>query len=912
MGYNDPYGDNHEQKNLLGGGAEGRLNQDFTELFGPGPIKHSDFRASNISGVKITKLGKENFEAFVDGDETLKAGFDQETKLSKKEFGKLMWKEYVNSKSGVPTSIEQHQMVFDNVQEQTTWVAPQETASGTPQPTWNNPITINLEFGETIEFEVLFNGMGDKFENFRRYMSDNYQWSVTRRSGGTISLPITLTTSRGMSRNKHAFQARYAFTAAEFTGDQIFYVQFTPKDNFNNHDNMHSNLLTSRGPSWGTCCILKPKPISAARAVELTTDYDMEDLSDDNTLCVDEETMVQTKSSVLVNDPSTVGDVQLQFLYKTPSGAESVWGTQSINNDSIPAVDQVKSLSITAPDRGEYLVRYFKTSGRVIGAYYDHSDTKIGSWSYSVESDWTAKLTIASAPSSDVSYVSAGVPGMIPDVAERSRLQSYDIGTRLPPGEISTSDGARESISNTMPGVLIDHTSSNPQDYFVFSTPIADNTVNSVEYYSNDNWVKHSDMNDTSSVINKYPSPVPGNKHHSLSDTINITSSALWRVSRQFNIPGTSSACTRAGSELTVVSVSDDDLTPPEDVTLQISWSNGIMLQIDWSEQPEPQFEVATPDGNINYKLDVKYIVSLYDTVTKSTINLSDIVTDQTQVIIDSTNNTAYRRELIPGRAYQAVVRTRWHGADQIQKNQHANSRRRVNFLKTWTSESTSSNSITVFDCNAPDLRLGDVKLSSGLVVPVTTLNNFKQQTGSPQWYDDNDEIYMYADSSGSDIQSPERVKENILIARVECNVREILTLTFSTKRQGASPDTVLTGGQTRVTIGDREQAQAGADILFYEPSSDTGFDIDEFSAVVLSPMNSKNFKSVLKFHVEPVYDDENDRSGNRGYITVERYLNDLVRVTVQDVEGVEPSIYSRAADTERYRFDVYATVILT
>ena len=75
MGYNDSVGDTHEQSSLLGSAVQGKLNETFTELFGPGPIKHSDFRTGYITGIQVRRLGFEDYSAYVDSYPDLVAEF---------------------------------------------------------------------------------------------------------------------------------------------------------------------------------------------------------------------------------------------------------------------------------------------------------------------------------------------------------------------------------------------------------------------------------------------------------------------------------------------------------------------------------------------------------------------------------------------------------------------------------------------------------------------------------------------------------------------------------------------------------------------------------------------------------------------------------------------------------------------
>lgn len=732
MAYNDPYGDHHEQGNLLGGSAAGRLNDDFKQLFGEGTIRHSDFRAGSIAGVKITTLGKENFESYVDNHADLKELFAEETSMDKQQFGKLMWKNYVNSKSNVPTSIEQRRMAHDGVTDRGTWIAPQQTARGTPQPTFNPPVTVELEFGDTVEFEVIFNDMGDKFENFRRYMNDNYQWTVNKKTGTTITSPIRLTTTAGLSRNQHAFQARYTFTTAEFDGDQTFYITFTPKDPFNNHDNMSSNF-TGGGSSWGVCCILKPKPVSAARAMKLTVDYDMNELSQQNTLCVDEGTTVQLESVLTIQDPTTSGDTNIQWRKRSDVDQPvSVIETKTITSEQAPVTIQIGH-PVAPPDPGNTTTVMYQAIGTVRGEYYDHEDNVISNWKYNIQSDWTPGLYLARAPLTDLTYCSDISKSLSTSLQSRAKARSFDINTMLQPGEVTGFD-------LPVPSVLIEARNGTQYLYFTISTE--PDTQNVIEYYADGQWNQVYSLDESSTVINKNPAPVPGSKSHDISPPVDVYNTlgtpwpkhALWRLNRVYTVPGSGDTCNRAGASLSVVTM-DQQAAATESVSVEIGWNAGIELTVEWQPVEPPVFEIETPTGTEQYTMTVEYIVE----IAGRTITTSD-----TQHVINrsTTDGRGMIDSLVPGNQYSVSIRTKLTGTSKIHAQGHATR------LLRWYSDWVASNQVTIYDCAEPDMQVDGVKVNDSVPFDVNLLTDYKHKSSSIMWSEANDEINLHADDN--------------------------------------------------------------------------------------------------------------------------------------------------------------------
>ena len=228
MGYNDSPGDHHEQSNLLGGQGK-LLSDDFKQLFGDATIRHSDFRADNIKGVKITVRGPENYTEFVNNHPDLTQTFAEETSRSIEQFGKDEWREYVNVKSGVPTSAVEREMAYDNVISEHMWLAPlYDPATNAPQTGFNPPVSVPVEFGQSVEFEVVYSGGREKFNNFRRYMSNNYSWDMSRSvstGADAIDNPVALPTTNGCDAQSHAFQARYQFATPHFEEGAVFQVR---------------------------------------------------------------------------------------------------------------------------------------------------------------------------------------------------------------------------------------------------------------------------------------------------------------------------------------------------------------------------------------------------------------------------------------------------------------------------------------------------------------------------------------------------------------------------------------------------------------------------------------------------------------------------------------------------------------
>ena len=407
MGYNDSHRDHHEQTSLLGG--TGRLlTDDYKALFGDGVIRHSDFRADNIRGIKITVRGPEDYDSYVDEDPELVAEFSQETNRSKQQFGQSHWADYVESKSGVPSTTDQRVMKYDNVISEHVWNAPGETDLGKPQSTFQSPVSVVVKFGQSVEFEVLYNNMSDKFENFRRYMSANYVWQTYKPTGTSIPAPVAVTTTNGCSHDKHAFQARYVFTSTQFEPGQSVYMSFQPNDRFNNHDNM-SSALTGGVPTWPVFCVLEPQPIGDAIAA--VTDVRFPD-DTETTRCVDQATNVEVSTTINGLTSNTTGIVDIKLDRHTSGQTQQVSAKTGVG-----ASDLAFTHLLPVPVNGQVETYTFSTECVVRGSVLDHLQNPLSTWSYTLQSPQSNSVTLARASSPGLMYCSDVTPDPVSTAA---------------------------------------------------------------------------------------------------------------------------------------------------------------------------------------------------------------------------------------------------------------------------------------------------------------------------------------------------------------------------------------------------------------------------------------------------------------------------------------------------------------
>ena len=165
MGYDDPSGDIHEQRSLLGSSSSG-LQAKYRQLYGTGSsIRHSDFRAGAIKHIKITVTGSDDYSAYVDNNQTIAQAYAQDRSgMNKDDFGSRHWIDYVKRRSVNKSTIEQYKLPHE-VKGEYTWVAPTVPGGATAAPKH-----IQVEFGDTVEFEVVYTDQstGEKFLNYRR------------------------------------------------------------------------------------------------------------------------------------------------------------------------------------------------------------------------------------------------------------------------------------------------------------------------------------------------------------------------------------------------------------------------------------------------------------------------------------------------------------------------------------------------------------------------------------------------------------------------------------------------------------------------------------------------------------------------------------------------------------------------
>ena len=701
MGYNDSHRDHHEQTSLLGG--TGRLlTDDYKALFGDGVIRHSDFRVDNIRGIKITVRGPEDYDSYVDEDPELVAEFSQETNRSKQQFGQSHWADYVDRKSGVPSTTDQHVMKYDNVISEHVWNAPGETDLGKPQSTFQSPVSVVVKFGQSVEFEVLYNNMSDKFENFRRYMSANYVWQTYKPTGTSIPSPVAVTTTNGCSHDQHAFQARYVFTSTQFEPGQRVYMSFQPNDRFNNHDNM-SSALTGGGPTWPVFCVLEPQPIGDAIAA--VTDVRFPD-DTETTRCVDQATNVEVSTTINGLTSNTTGIVDIKLDRHTSGQTQQVSAKTGVG-----ASDLAFTHLLPVPVNGQVETYTFSTECVVRGSVLDHLQNPLSAWSYTLQSPQSNSVTLARASSPGLMYCSDVTPDPV-STAALPRLAKKSIQLLQPR---AMGSGYALGSDRVLPSLLVDATQDSMHHATFFAEKF-DNCDAHTSYLSPDlTWEKSEEFHNVSTILGvndpviessstmfgyttSFPVVYPGAPNNSCMS---------WRISQLLNIPGSDKQCESTGGSIDIVTVSS---TPQslESLDVEAGYSDGSFAQITWEQQLDPVFTVVNDSGPAKeYMLKSHVEVTVHD-VTNARMRRNGVVilegapksdpliTSSNNIVISPESNTlTHRKFFLPGKQLMFTCKHVWTGGDMFNPAR----------VKRWESVQQTTPVFTVLDCSDTSFR---------------------------------------------------------------------------------------------------------------------------------------------------------------------------------------------------------------
>ena len=747
MGYNDPVGDNHEQSNLLGS-TRGRLSADSRELFGTTKIQHSDFRVASIKSIKISVIGHEDFEAYVDDNHVIKQEYASETVKTKSEFGQTHWASYVARRSGLNNqkTTDQFFMKYNRVVKTYTWNAPAQTSAG-GVGSFPSAVDVPINFGDTVEFEVEFNDMGPYFENFRRYMHYNYNW-VTSRQTGNIPAPIALTTSRGCANSRHAFQARYMFTSAQFTGDQSWSVLFSPNDRFNNHDNMDPTK------PWGAVAILKPQPVSG---VTLSTTNAVNGISSGLVCTSDAQESVNFSGILRGLTTGKTGDVNFVWQRDRVSTRDltqfGTAATQSLTESNIKAnrMDGSAQATIASPGKGSNITYNFKAYAEVSGQVHNYNGSVLATWKYKIDSTNTSATTLLRVPDSDNSYINGPrqyESTRLDVIARYNKKKLQDISPeRWPSILVDTDAGATpQKLRGNFPGAQRGDIPNKVFNIYADSIP---ECVNVLEYHEDGAWKKAYNIpfsglriteggNDTYDILenqifwsfSQYSNKV---------ETKAWPLSGPWRVTKNLTINNEPTGCSASTPAIHIVSVSQWDIDRfNASPVVETTYSNHINIVGTW--QVCPQHVVTFKDENnldVSYALDVKYQVT-FDLLRENSNQVESTVLTKTVTTPKYTVTRDESKLFISGRQYKMKVGVIHCGYDMFEPTVE----------KRWQHFHVSvTPAFEVLDCNDPDIRDKDTgrEIGEQTITFLSKKHSHKHKSHDIMWCQPNNIIRMSA-----------------------------------------------------------------------------------------------------------------------------------------------------------------------
>lgn len=775
MAYNDPVGDVHEQSGIVS--SNSGLSSEWSSLFGVTSIKHSDFRVDFIESIRIKVLGHENYGAYVDNNADVNAEFQQQTELSKAEYGKEHWKQYVDRRSFKTNqkTTEQYIMYYDREGATYTWNAPTETSGGYVNTRFADAVSVPVEFGDTIELEVQFGGkIGPYFENYRKYLSDNFSWVASQQSGKSVEL-IKLATSRGCASDKHAFQARYTFAEPYPDPNTSISITFSPRDKFNNHDNM------SHDRKWMPCCHLKPKQVTG---VKLTTSMKVNNTGPGPVCTSTDDVNVWIRHKITGLQTGRAGHTH-QFNTNLNGDTWSQTDTrsdQAINNKQI-LFDGMTSDKLTTPKPGVSQSYTFDATAVVNGRIVDYDGTTIKNWQYQVTSDSDLDFNLARLPAEQNAYVTDVYTTSVSDIQAvvRKKKKRFDKIASDHLFSISPNFITGATVTpNTdvfIPSILVDADTGMPPDnqkaktnadwkplYLTFFSDHVTDTNNSIEYFEDGTWKQAYETN--SDMISKIDNEEKSSARYEVRPNVTFWSynrgsgpankawpqSGPWRITKHMTVGGVPKACSISSDTIHVVTVSKFDLP---------SWSQSPVLDHGFGLRQEPPrrlgvrrmyvdvewqaadvHEVVVKDvlGDYTYRFEVEYLVEFYikrfrnDILKKGTttgIPFHQAITNQTKYDVPKNSMSVFT----PGVEFFATVTPIYTGTDQFSGE-----------MKQWRSGVGVTGIKTIIDCADPDLHDDAGKqYRNGDPVSLTTLRDRKTQTHEIMWHQPNRHVNVAA-----------------------------------------------------------------------------------------------------------------------------------------------------------------------
>ena len=764
MGYNDPVGDEHRQDQLLP--RNRGLSDNYTNLFGDKTsIKHSDFRVSYIHGVKITVLSGPNYEQFVDNYDDLTDLFNIQSGVDKAEFGELQWYKYAYEKSNRLIT-DERVLPFDETTNMGTWIAPQEMGNGFPDSQFNTPINIDLHFGDTIEFEIVYGGtMGDKFKNFRRYDSSLFNWytyDFGRANNGQVgptSTIIELPTTAGMMPSKFAWQARYMFKEAlaeEIGPNNKIGVTFRPNDYYNDHDNMNPDK------SWSPCCMITPKPVDLSGATA-TISTQFEEL-DETSICSFPGDVISAKIDMSLSGlPSKIQGESVEFqATRSPDNvAQSVTTSQSSGriNVSLPAPSAADTINYTFTgqaivSKGIYKTSYIPPSGSS-GARVNN--TLLASSQYMIQTGNSNSLRVTSTPEMGEVLVTEPIGN---DVTNNLTFWNQIKDLPFPTKNVKNLAPAVKSgpglIGNLRrPSMIIDASDNQESHYniknkdmarfIVMFTQAKNNTLHRSQYFNFDEyvWETYNDSFNDDNLLPGYLSgePIPIYLPPAAGGTT-WNPSGAWKISNL----ATGSECSESSPRIDIVTVADSPAVPTG-ITQNITYENGIKVVLEWNDTPNKVIEIDgtgdRADTRRSYQLQRLFKVLLTTDTGPVTFDSDSIMINTNTIEFSDESNSNIASKLVPKDRlgdplnYYFQIKQVWQATDMYNPDD----------VKQWESDYVQTETFQVLDCSDPDLTDAETgnTLKNDTLLTCVGLTDYATATQTPPGHESNDQIDLYA-----------------------------------------------------------------------------------------------------------------------------------------------------------------------
>ena len=763
MAYDDPIGDEHKQSQLLPAGIENTsISKQFSDKFGAGnTIKHSDFRVSHIIGVRITKLSDPDFEDFVDRYHD--AEVDQQS-ISKHAFGELKWFEYVHNRE-LHNTLEERELKFKNTQLITTWETPVRS-----RPYLANEfpplVDVDLYYGETIEFEVVFGDMGDKYKSYRRYDHTLFDWTV---AGQDASDWHSLYTSRGMKHNKFGFQSRYTLNKTSPSSSSLM-VSFTPKDSFNDHDNMasqhHNVYLMSPGPTWPVFCMLHPKPID-------TTDMNLSlDITTPSGQVENNQLCTSTGDTVDVRANFTLTGVPDDLMGEDPQINLSKNTADTTLTASLTSTDQITD-QLTAPSAGSSETHVFSGSAMMTDIVYRHTykpaangtpsrvdRTPLFTTTYTLTAS-DDQLTLTSVPAIDsIKFIKPWPPTQVQNTLNSvlywNTLVSSSVANKsiaeLQPsivagpgliGRLRRPSMLINASDNPWPG---DSTKTHKQVsrwFNMFMKLPVQGVDTEIQWYNSDqqDWITIQTDDDFPEGI-LYANVV---SDHITSDAIPFylagTPSDMNTTSWRMQNTTSGSTCAAVSQSIDVVTVSD----LPEKLSngdQTITYNNGINVQLRWDDTSNHVVTLSGPAGEVQYQLQRLFRAELRNTTTNTIQSLGEVTVSDNQLLLSDISNPGLVNLLVDKnnngvkQTYQLRVQQLWQSTDMFDQDD----------VKTWSGEFITFDEFSVLDCSDPDLRdaSSGQQIADDTLITGVSLQDYSRVSNTIAWQGRNEVLNPY------------------------------------------------------------------------------------------------------------------------------------------------------------------------